>query len=295
MAHITQLSYLIIESNKIDEWKSYVTDFLGMVFTEDQAGKFWRVRLDDRPYRLLIKRAAGGGDASEDIWAAGFQVTGADALAQMEKDIAGKGVEVHRATAAELAERDVQAMFWLDDPQGLRIEISCNPKGLTDELVLPLVPGGYITGELGFGHIAIGAIDLPKCEAFYRDVLGFKISDYIVQDIQGIPIKFTFFHVNPRHHTLALAGIPTPYRLNHVMFEVNSVDVVGTAYERAKQQGINFYMNLGRHPNDRMLSFYVNTPSNFAVEYGTGGLQIEDDSTWEVKTYDAISAWGHKD
>ena len=294
MAHITQLSYLVIESNKIDEWKSYVTDFLGMVFSEDKVGKFMRVRMDGRPYRLLIKPAVGR-DASEDIWAAGFQVTGVDALAQMAKDISDKGVEVHRATPDELAEREVQAMFWLEDPQGLRIEISCNPKDLTDELVLPLVPGGYMTGELGFGHIAIGAIDLPTCEAFYQKVLGFKISDYIVQDIQGIPIKFTFFHVNPRHHTLALAGIPTPYRLNHVMFEVNSIDVVGTAYERAKQQGINFYMNLGRHPNDRMLSFYANTPSNFAVEYGTGGVQIQDDATWEVKTYDAISAWGHKD
>jgi len=293
VAHITQLSYLIIESNKIDEWRSYVTDFLGMLFTEDMAGKLIRVRMDERPYRLLIKPTAG--EASEDVWATGFQVTDIGALKQMEKDISGKGIEIHRATSDELAERDVQAMFWIEDPQGLRLEISCNPKDLTDDLVLPLVPGGYMTGDLGFGHIAIGAIDLPKCEAFYQDVLGFKISDYIVQDIQGIPIKFTFFHVNPRHHTLALAGIPTPARLNHVMFEVNSVDVVGTAYERAKQQGINFYMNLGRHPNDRMLSFYVNTPSNFAVEYGTGGVQIHDDASWVVKTYDAISAWGHKD
>lgn len=94
---------------------------------------------------------------------------------------------------------------------------------------------------------------------------------------------------------MALAGLPTPYRLNHFMVEVADIDVVGEAMERAKKMGIAFYMTLGRHPNDRMLSFYAFTPSNFAVEFGTGGVQIEDDETWEIKTYDSICAWGHKD
>jgi hypothetical protein len=53
-------------------------------------------------------------------------------------------------------------------------------------------------------------------------------------------------------------------------------------------------MEIGRHPNDRMLSFYAMTPSGTNVEFGTDGLEIRDDSRWEVKTYDAISAWGHK-
>lgn len=294
MSHIKQLSYLVIESNNLAEWKSYASDFLGMAVSKEASGGGLRVRMDARPYRFLIKPAEGR-EASEDILAAGFEVANAEALERFATHIRSHGIDIHHATPEELADREVQAMFWLLDPQGLRIEVSYNPKELTDDLVLPLVPGGYLTGEMGFGHIAISAIDLPRCEAFYKDVLGFKLSDYIVQDIQGIPIKFTFFHVNPRHHTLALAGIPTPYRLNHMMVEVNSVDVVGTAMERAKHSGINFYMNFGRHPNDRMLSFYVCTPSNFAVEYGTDGIQIHDDENWVVKTYDAISAWGHKD
>ncbi|MFD0567797.1 hypothetical protein ACFQ2M_41870 [Kitasatospora saccharophila] len=33
------------------------------------------------------------------------------------------------------------------------------------------------------------------------------------------------------------------------------------------------------HPNDHMFSFYVRTPSGFSVEYGWGGLLI-DDATW---------------
>ena len=34
---------------------------------------------------------------------------------------------------------------------------------------------------------------------FYVDVLGFRLSDYITQ-----PFRALFFHLNPRHHSLAL-------------------------------------------------------------------------------------------
>ncbi len=293
MSQIQQLSYLVIESNKTDEWTSYAADFLGMQVAKDADGSL-RVRMDSRPYRFLIKKAAGR-EASEDLSAIGLEVANAEALASLKSRVAAAGVALHDGTPQELADREVQAMFWLSDPHGLRIEIAYNPRECSNDITLPLIPGGFLTGELGFGHIAIGALDLPKCEAFYKDVLGFKLSDYIVQEIQGFPINFTFFHVNPRHHTLALAGLPTPYRLNHFMVEVQSIDIVGEAMERAKRAGISFYMNLGRHPNDRMLSFYAFSPSNFAVEFGTGGLQIHDDETWPIKTYDAISVWGHKD
>jgi hypothetical protein len=42
-----------------------------------------------------------------------------------------------------------------------------------------------------------------------------------------------------------------------------------------------------------MTSFYVRTPSGFEIEYGTGGLMVDDDS-WQVATHDSQSIWGHK-
>ena len=52
-------------------------------------------------------------------------------------------------------------------------------------------------------------------------------------------------------------------------------------------------MTLGTHTNDRMTSFYVRTPSGFEIEYGCGGV-IVDDASWVVQSYDAQSVWGHK-
>jgi hypothetical protein len=106
-------------------------------------------------------------------------------------------------------------------------------------------------------------------------------------------------HVNPRHHSFAVApfrgalpGGPAPKRLNHFMIEVNSLDDVGYALALFQQRGIGVGQ-LGRHTNDRMLSFYGATPSGFMVEVGTGGRLIENEDEWEVQNFRATSFWGH--
>lgn len=288
MTYLTQLSYLIFESGKKEEWKRYASDFLGMM-VEDRDDGSLAIRMDDHAYRFIIRPGA-----SEDLWAAGFLVNNARSLDLLAQHLQASGVEVHQGGAEEIAARQVANMLWFNDPEGLRIEAVYNPKIVADLPNLPLVPGGFITGEQGFGHIALCTGDLERSEKFYRDILGFRISDYITQDIQGFPVKFTFFHINPRHHTLALAGLPMPTRMHHLMVEVRDVDVVGHALERARNLDINLHMALGRHPNDRMLSFYATTPSEFNVEFGCEGIEIRDEDKWEVRSYDAISAWGHK-
>lgn len=50
---------------------------------------------------------------------------------------------------------------------------------------------------------------------------------------------------------------------------------------------------LGRHANDEMISFYVRTPSGFDIEYGHGGLTV-DDRTWVARQTTAHSVWGHR-
>jgi hypothetical protein len=52
-------------------------------------------------------------------------------------------------------------------------------------------------------------------------------------------------------------------------------------------------MQLGKHTNDYMVSFYLRTPSGFNVEYGWGAREI-DDSTWQVQTHTAGSILGIK-
>lgn len=289
MVTVRSIAYLVLGSNRREEWRHFFTDFLGMEVSGRDDGTL-AVRMDDHACRFLVQP----GDA-EDLWAAGFDVGNREELDALAEQLAAKGIEVHRGSAAELASRQVEGLIWFRDPEGLRLEVVCNPRIVAAvPFTSRLVPGGFVTGDQGFGHIAIAAANIQACEDFYKDLLGFRISDYVVQDIQGLSLRFTFFHVNPRHHTLALAGVPGVQRMHHFMVQMRGVDEVGRALERAKLSDIPIHMEIGRHANDRMLSFYAMTPSGSNVEVGTGGLEIRDEGAWSVRTYDTISEWGHK-
>jgi hypothetical protein len=92
---------------------------------------------------------------------------------------------------------------------------------------------------------------------------------------------------------VAFSGMPLPKRIHHFMIETRGFDEVGAAHDRALDAGVPIKVGLGRHQNDKMFSFYSETPSGFDVEFGWGGLAV-DDETWRVVTYSQLSEWGHR-
>ncbi|MGZ5787632.1 MAG: VOC family protein, partial [Ramlibacter sp.] len=123
---------------------------------------------------------------------------------------------------------------------------------------------------------------------FYQDVLGFHLSDYFTK-----PFAAYFFHVNPRHHSVAFiesgkAGI------HHLMVETCYLDDVGQCYDIAQKTPEMIATTFGRHYNDQVHSFYSWSPSKFMFEYGWGGRTI-DTQNWtpEVITQ-GPSLWGHE-
>jgi 2,3-dihydroxybiphenyl 1,2-dioxygenase len=135
----------------------------------------------------------------------------------------------------------------------------------------------------------VGAVE--RSFTFYTELLGFRLSDRVVADVHGYKADIAFLHCNPRHHTIAL-GARDAKRVHHFMLEARSVDDVGLAFDRALAAGCRIMHTLGRHPNDRMLSFYATTPSGFQFEYGWGA-RLVDDATWKPEIHDRISEWGH--
>jgi 2,3-dihydroxybiphenyl 1,2-dioxygenase len=159
---------------------------------------------------------------------------------------------------------------------------------------------GFKADQLGLGHVVMIVRDLDAGLDFYMRGLGVRISDFMNVAHGPALFRVCFTHVNPRHHSLALGQplqapppSPTPpKKLNHFMIEVNHLDDVGDALEIFLQRGMPVGQ-LGRHTNDRMISFYAPTPSGFSVEYGWDGLSIDDEDAWEVQNYRSASLWGH--
>jgi hypothetical protein len=81
--------------------------------------------------------------------------------------------------------------------------------------------------------------------------------------------------------------------MHHLMVELFSFDDVGQGYDLALGEKDRIVATLGRHPNDLVTSFYMHTPSDILVEYGWGGLEV-DDATWQPQEMSTVASyWGH--
>ena len=139
------------------------------------------------------------------------------------------------------------------------------------------------------GHVVLFVPDAEAALDFYRGVLGFRRSDFIVW---GPESSIHFLRCNARHHSVALLQVGDFSGVQHMMFEMASLDQVGCALDRARAQGVTVSTDLGRHRNDRMVSFYMQGPSGFDVEIGWGGIRVGDD--WvENEFVGAGDLWGH--
>lgn len=288
MSTTAQLGYLGLEVSDLGAWRGFATDLLGLAVGEPRSDGALPLRMDERAFRIVLSEGA-----RDDVACLGWEVADGAALEAMKKRLASAGVPFQSGSAAEIAARGVREMIVLEDPNGLRTEISHGPALAAQPFRSSRIGAGFKTGAMGMGHVLLDVRDCAATERFYRDVLGFRLSDYIDTEFMGMPLHAVFLHVNARHHSLALASLGGPKRLHHMMLEVNALDDVGATFYRAQDLGVPIALTLGRHPNDRMISFYGVTPAGFLFELGADGREV-DDRDWQVRTYDAVSEWGHR-
>lgn len=280
--NILQLGHLGVASTDVAAWCAFAEDFLGLQAMARADGRL-ALRMDERRQRFLIEPAAFDGLA----WI-GLEVADAGALAEAGACLAGEGLDPTPGTAEELSSRDVLGMSWLRDPDGNRVELYFGA-GEADRPFTPARPiGGFRTGDLGLGHIVLQTTRFAEMERFYGELLGFRLSDYMVEGA----IRASFMHVNPRHHSLALIASDV-CRLHHVMVEFNFLDDVGRLYDKALAEEGRVAVTLGRHSNDHMTSFYSSTPGGFMIETGWAGRLI-DGATWKPQALYGPSIWGHE-
>jgi len=286
---IGSLGYLGLKVKEPHAFTEFATGILGLMAGE-VVGEARRFRLDELDWRISVEQ----GDA-DDVSYLGFEVAGPTELDTVRERLVKAGVAVSGSNPGAIAERGVLELIACRDPDGLPVEIFYGPTVRTEvPFVSPAGISQFVTGTQGLGHVVLSTRDIAASRRFYRDLLGFRPSDTIRMRM-GPQASFDmeFFHCNPRHHTLALIPLPMPKRLHHFMLQVPTLDVVGYALERAEAAGVPISATLGRHTNDRMVSFYTRSPAGFDVEFGFGALEV-DDATWRVTRHEKPSSWGHK-
>lgn len=283
---IKQLGYLGFGVSSLADWEKFAEDVLGLTIAKRVDSGF-SLRMDSYAQRFFVLETG-----RDDLEFVGWEVEDAAGLEDARERLKKAGVEVEDGSAEEIALRDVEALIRFRDPNGIPVEIFYGPKMGEGSFSSPLVKGGFNADSLGLGHLVISTPNRDKSRDFYIEVLGFGLSDHIICDLGGFQVNVAFLHVNSRHHSLAMGG-PMEKRVHHFLLEVKSIDDVGSMLDRVERARLQVVQGIGRHPNDRMVSFYAHTPSGFQFECGFGGREIDVDD-WEPTVYDHISEWGHR-
>lgn len=204
----------------------------------------------------------------------------------------GSEAELDRA-AAEL-ERKGLAVTQIDgdvghgravrfhDPDGRVVELYAS----MDEVEPP--PYGHPVLPIKFGHVTMETKDIMKAHDFYRDVLGFRASDWI-------ETLFVWMRCNPDHHGVAFvnkgrAGV------DHYAFEVADFTDFKRVGDFFAANGWKIDYGPGRHGPGKNLFIYFPDHDGNRIEYFCELERIFDDEkhtapVWKIGP-DAMNIWG---
>src|SRR6201981_2560633 len=274
------MGYFWVGTSKLDDWSSLAIGQLGLQAV-DRGGNMRAFRMDDRKQRLIVD-----GGLTDGARFFGWEVADATALDGLAARLEKAGVAVRRETTAVSDQRCAADVISFHDPAGNRVE-AFHGGQIADEPFRPARHiGGFRTGTQGLGHAVLMMPEIDAALTFYRDLLGFRISDFM-----GPPVSLYFMHVNTRHHSLAIAQ-GSRSRMHHLMMEFYSLDDVGQSYDLAQRED-RAAGKFGGHTNDFMTSFSMRTPAEFLIEHGWGGREVPPD--WQpVELKSVGSFWGHQ-
>jgi catechol 2,3-dioxygenase len=90
------------------------------------------------------------------------------------------------------------------------------------------------------GHVVLNCSDIDLSVRFYTEVLGFKVSDWYPESM--VPGRMCFMRFDPDHHGVALVGsmkgASPNIELNHIAFEVATLDEVVAARNHLRRAGV---------------------------------------------------------
>jgi catechol 2,3-dioxygenase-like lactoylglutathione lyase family enzyme len=161
--------------------------------------------------------------------------------------------------------------FRFFSPDGLPFEISSDVARGTSR---PMLRWDGVPQKIS--HIVMHSPDHQAMTAFFIDVLGFRLSDWLGDFM-------SFLRCNEWHHRIAF--LPGPPCLNHIAYDMLTVDDMMRGIARLRKKGTDIKWGPGRHTAGNNTFSYFTTPNGFAVEY-TSELESIDEATHEAKVHE---------
>jgi len=186
------------------------------------------------------------------------------------------------AAAAELGSADVTLLsepadldrpgsgygFRIADPEGRIVELSACTDAMSAGPAEPT--------PVKIAHVVLNTADIESLSAWWCDVLGFRVSDWSER-------QMVFLRCNSDHHSIAFNRAEWA-SLNHVAYEVPSLDAFMSSIGRLKRAGHDVGWGPGRHgPGNNAFGYFVD-PAGTVPEV-TAEVQQIDEATWVPRTW----------
>jgi len=171
---IAELSYLLVGAPEVAEWKFYAEKVLGTMVQDGPEGALY-VKIDHRAFRIAVLPGHDNG-----LLASGWLVQTKDDFEAAKAELTGSGVELVEGTAQGAQLRKVQGYISFKDPEGHGHEVAWGPISDFLPFVSPAAVSGFVTGEMGLGHVVLTAVkDFDAQAAFWTDHGSFALSDIL--------------------------------------------------------------------------------------------------------------------
>ena len=128
------------------------------------------------------------------------------------------------------------------------------------------------------GHVVLTTTNFPATSAFFADLIGFKVSDYI-GDV-GV-----FMRCSTDHHNLLILAASVVY-LHHTAWQVDDVDDIGRgATALLEGHPERHVWGLGRHHAGSNFFWYLRDPAGNYSEYYADLDDIPEDFEWTPESH----------
>ena len=155
-----------------------------------------------------------------------------------------------------------------------------------------------------FHHMAIDVSDMEKSIKFYRNLLGYKLTErHAASEVEAIPVELAFLRIQKNHHDLVLSHTPgKKYRArseqdniegttlhHHIAWECQDRDGWLEMLDRVKEMDLDIIRGPVVHsPYDprgdgswgENESFYVFDPDGHRLEIFCDMASVDDDGTF---------------
>jgi catechol 2,3-dioxygenase-like lactoylglutathione lyase family enzyme len=256
---VTRLAHVDVAVTDLDRSTEFYNDRWGLHLVEEHDGRrYFRSNTSD--FHTL---SIGKGDPRLEHLC--LEVSSRDELKRAEVVLEAAGAEV-LAPYTEGSKPGVGASLRFKDPNGLEVELVADVQQLKE---------GYGARDVkpqGLNHAVLRVTKYEETKRFYRDVLGFRLSDETENTM-------AFMRCNQNHHSLAFVNSDQA-SLHHIAYTVEDWSALAVGIKTLGDAGICRIWGPGRHgPGNNVFSYYQD-PDGHVVEYTCELQQIVDESAW---------------